>query len=322
MPRQFDRPLTPRWRLASLALAVMLALGGVPPIPLAQAQTDDYQYLVDVLRAEYTVCLDATKDVQVRILLVGSIGPKESIDHATLAVSGKTTITGKAVDPSVGDFTAARAQAIGSPDPRLIRPGMVAFTFKPKKIGETEVIFTADVDEHGQIVEAKSGSAVVVVKNCPYNVKITSQFRVMGEDYKADMDWLELSALPNGQYAGKSYVAWYAHWQVIPAGAGAGVDCSSQLYSPTSQVSITGHVEHSFLVLNVVYDTVKDPYWHVVCGGVPPVDRREFTLSPAPLSIIVPATTGGSSEEQPQDLIDTMHGNAVTYEVVPLGRTQ
>ncbi|MEP7358530.1 MAG: hypothetical protein ABI847_14880 [Anaerolineales bacterium] len=69
-------------------------------------------------------------------------------------------------------------------------------------------------------------------------------------------------------------------------------------------------------MLKIAYKPVIDPYWHAVCGGIPPVDRREFKLAPAPLTITVPAATGGS-DQQPQELLDTLNGHAISFEVVP-----
>ena len=307
----------PRWRSILLALTLALTLGSVAQTAPAQTQAQDFHYLVDVINPTYTLCLDESQDILVRILVSGSIGTKESIEKASITLGEGTTVTAVVSDASIGDITSARTMVINSPIPSLIRPGVVAFTFKAKKAGETTITFYGDIGEFGYTFRAQPAIALVTVENCPYNIKTTSHFKVQGEDYTGQMDWTELTADQNGKYTGKGTVTWFAHWQVVPPGTGANVTCVSTLTAPPSRADITGQVnDKGRLVLDVTYQPPKAPFWHVVCGPIPPIDRP-IKLAPAPLKISVPASTGGSTKK-PQDLIDEISGNAISFEVVPV----
>ena len=321
-PNRWFGKAAPRRRSVGLALTLALSFGSLAQPAPAQTQPADFAYQVDVVNPTYTMCLDDTRDMLVRILVSGNIDPNGSMDKATLTLSGGTTLTGLVADSSVGDFTTAHTQLINSPSPSLIRPALVAFTFKAKKAGETTVTFDADILEFGRHFQAQPAAVVVTVENCPYDIKTTSHFKIKGEDYTAEMDWTELKAKANGDYVGQGEVTWFAHWQVVPPGLGAGITCVTTLTAPPSLANLTGKVnDKGQLVVNIAFDPVKNPSWHVVCSGsggaAPPIDRREFMLAPAPLTIVVPASTGGSAT-QPHALIDTINGKALTFDVVPV----
>ncbi|MEP7358529.1 MAG: hypothetical protein ABI847_14875, partial [Anaerolineales bacterium] len=105
------------------------------------------------------------------------------------------------------------------------------------------VTFNATIVENGYTFEAQPAELIVTVRDCPYEVKTTSHFRVQGEDYTARMDWVELNSDQEGHYSGLGAVDWFAHWQVIPAGTDAGVTCDTTLITAASKADITGTLD-------------------------------------------------------------------------------
>jgi len=300
-----------------LALAVALTLGSLSPAAPAHSQVA-FLYLVDVINPPLTFCVGGARDISVRILVNGPIGPGGAADDATLTLGGGTTISAVVADANIGDITSARAQLLNSPDARQARPGSVAFTFTGKKAGQTKIAFFGDVGGIGQTIKARPSTLSVTVVECPYQIKTTSTFKMPGESYTASMDWTDLTVDPNGQFNATGNVTWEGQWQVIPPGVDAGgVTCSTTLTAPSSAAYITGKVDAKrLLALDIIFNPVKAPSWHVVCGGVPPIDRNEFKLALERLKFTVPLPAGGTVTKR-QMLTDTA-GGSVTVQVIPL----
>jgi hypothetical protein len=299
------------------ALALALTLGSLPPAAPAHSQVA-FRYLVDLVNPPATFCVDGSRDIRARLLASGSLRPGDALDKAAIMLPANTTLSAVVADASIGDITSIRPQSLNDPEPYMLRPSVVAFTFTGKKAGKTTLTFLAVVGAIGETSQAQPFTLPVTVTDCPYQIKSTSNFKMPGESFTASMDWTDLTVDRNGQFNAIGNVTWAGQWQVVPAGVDAGgVTCDTTLTAPSSPAYITGQVSAGrILTLDIIFTPVKGPFWHVECGGVPPVDRNEFKLALERLKVSVPLPAGGTVTKK-QMLIDTAPGS-VTVQVEPL----
>ena len=278
----------------------------------ARAQ-DDWQYLVDIVNfPPETLCMRQSTDYQVHIAPKGSIGLGDQHGIVSMELFAGTTVKGQVADPSIIDFTTARSMSANNPDPSSIRPRIVDFTLKAKRVGRTTITFSADVVEFGNMFKAHPYTVDVNVQKCAFKVSIKSHWQVPGLGYVAIIDEADLIPDADGNYTGTANVTWSGWWDVIPPGINAGLTCTTKLTALPSQAFLTGKMSESgFLEVNVTYRS-NPSSWSAVCrdstGSTPP-SVTPGMLTADSLKISIPVATGGVST-QPQALIDQIDASA------------
>ena len=308
----------PRWRIVFIALVLALAIGSAGQTQLAQAQDDDAEYYYHLWANPviYRVCKDETKEISIRILVTGSVGPNQRFEDAAITLGRGTTITGDVQDASIADFTAARTQLINSPSPSLIRPALVVFTVKGKEKGETTINFTGSVVEFGRTIRAKPVEVIVEVEICTEVVTTIGEWQIPGPaniSIVAISDDAEVKADEQGTYTGSTVVNWVLT-------SGQVLDCIPQSVTTSSQLDWTGQKDdNGQLTLDGIYKSaaMSLPVYCVgseggVASGSTPI---QLTADPVQVSTL----SEGGVFKQPQ-VLEGPEGpisGSVTIIVVP-----
>src|SRR5688572_27442004 len=126
------------WWMGCIAMLILLFARAAPHAHAQGALLD-----IKLLRpAPRIVCIGHSVEYTVEFRRTDPLEPGDSPEHTLRPIFAGDSIEAESSDAGVGAFTNSRIHMTNSPSPELIRPGMVVFTFKGKKIGRTTLTFS------------------------------------------------------------------------------------------------------------------------------------------------------------------------------------